>query len=225
MLACGIYLQFLDLSNNLMFNLFSRRPKIKINYNRFLDPIFTFYCQNNPELKNRGWNDWKVPTPEELDKRIQGYKTEWQKTERTLIDALYKITSLRFKRNIIDVHIVSGNPRQFSRPIVIKSGFKPEEFVDNLLHELIHVLFSDNKKDPYPKALNDLFPNENQSVKNHVVLHAILKHMYINILKDENRLKRNLEVSKNHSMNDYSRAWEIVDTVGYEKILEMFVKQ
>lgn len=208
----------------LKFNFFSTYPKIKIGFNRFLDPVFTFYCKNNPDLKKRGWNDWIPPTNEEISERVIGYKKEWEAFEKKLLRSLYKISGLKFKRNIIDVHIVSGNPRQFSWPIVIKSGFKPEEFVDTLFHELIHVLFSDNKAIIYSKFLQTQFPNENKTVQNHVVLFAILKFVYTKVLRSSNWLDRNREMAKKHSSEDYVKAWEIVDKIGFEKIIIDFKK-
>lgn len=55
-------------------------PKIRIKYNRFLDPIFTFYCKNNPELKERGWNDWIPPEKEKVLERAKNYNEEASRT-------------------------------------------------------------------------------------------------------------------------------------------------
>ncbi len=52
-------------------------PTIKIKYNRFLDPIITFYTINNPDAAKGGWDKWVPPTKEILDKRVANYKTWW----------------------------------------------------------------------------------------------------------------------------------------------------
>lgn len=194
-------------------------PKIRIKYNRFLDPIFTFYCKNNPELKERGWNDWIPPEKEEVFKRVKNYKAEWAKYENNILSKMCEISGLNFKRNIIDVHIVSGNSRPFSNPIVIKSGFSPDEFVDVLTHELLHTFFQDNI-DIFPtKILDEMFPNESRTTKNHIITHAVLKYIYLDILRDPSRLERNILNSKKHSSSDYARAWDIVEDRGYRELI------
>ena len=197
-------------------------PRIIIKYGKVLDPIFIFYCQNNPDLKTRGWNDWVLPTQEEMFKRVANYRKEWSKYETKILKGIYAVLNLKFKRNIIDVYIVSGNPRQLSAPIVIKSGFSPDEFIDSLTHELIHALFQDNGKKIPMSIFDEMFPEETESTKSHVVVHSILKYIYIDILKDEKMLERNIENSKKHSTNDYLRAWEIVEEEGYIEIIRKF---
>ena len=195
-------------------------PKIIIKYGKLLDPIFIFYCQNNPDLKARGWNDWAPPTQEDVLKRIEDYKKEWSKYEAKILKGICAVLGLEFRRNAIDVYIVSGNPRQLSAPIVIKSSFGPGEFVDSLTHELIHTLFGDNGRIVPISIWDEMFPGETKSVKSHVVVHAVLKYIYLDILKDEKRLKRNVESSKKHDTNDYFRAWEIVEKEGYVEIIK-----
>ena len=192
-----------------------KEPKIIIKYNRFLDPIFIGYIKSLPQ-----WKDWQVPSSEEVLRRIEEYKKEWKKNEKIILNALCEITDLEFFRNVIDVYIVSGNPRQFSNPIVIKSGFEPLEFVITLTHELVHKLFSDNNK-IVPELLS-LFPKETPTTANHVVIHAILKYLYLDVLNNEKLFQKNITMSKGHSTNDYQRAWIIVEEKGYKNIIKTF---
>lgn len=204
-------------------NPFGRKlPKIIIKYGKLLDPIFISYCQNSPDLKTRGWNGWIPPPQEEVVKRIEDYKKEWSKYETKILKGICRVLNLSFKRNVIDVYIVSGNPRQLSAPIIIKSGFNPDEFVDSLTHELIHKLFEDNGGKIPMSIFDEMFPGETSSVKSHAVVHSVLKYIYLDILKDERRLERNIENSKKHSTNDYLRAWEIAEKEGYIEIIKKF---
>jgi len=193
---------------NMLLNLFKKRmPKIVIKYGKLLDPIFIFYCKNSPDLKARGWNDWVPPTQEEISKRIDNYKKEWSKYELKIVKGICGVLDLKFKQNIITVYIVSGNSRQLSEPIVIKSGFSPDEFIDSLTHELIHALFADNGANISISILEEMFPNETSTVRNHVVVHAVLKYIYLDILKDEKRLERNKENSRNSRIEKYMRTY------------------
>ena len=196
-------------------------PEIRIKYNRLIDPIFIFYCQNNPELKKSGWNDWVPPQKEGIDRRVENYKTEWVKYEEKILKGLIEITGLDFKNQIIDVHIVSGNPRQISNPLIIKSGFLPDEFVDVLTHELLHRLLTINKIKK-EIMVSEKYTEETVATQNHIIVHALLKYIYLDILKDDSRLRKNIEDSKKHSTNEYARAWDIVEKEGYMKLINEF---
>ncbi len=197
-------------------------PEIRIAYNRFLDPIFIFYCQNNPELKQRGWNDWTPPSRDEVKERVERYKAAWERDGEKILQAIQNALGLTFVRNVIDVHVVSGLSRGFSSPIVLKSGFAPGEFVDVLAHELIHVLFQDNVAQVPTSMLDELFPGESITTRNHILVHAALAHLYLDILKDEKRLEANRQRSGKTSDPGYVRAWEIVDERGYQNLLNLF---
>jgi hypothetical protein len=191
--------------------------KIIIEYSKFLDPIFIGYIKSQEQ-----WKDWNPPAFEEVLRNIELYKEEWSKKGGEILDALCKITTLTFRRDVIDVYIVSGNPRQFSNPIVIKGSFLPDEFVDVLTHELIHRLFVLNSL-PKKIIINEKCSTETDSVKNHILLHALLKYIYLDILSEPNRLTSNIERSKKHSTKDYVRAWEIVEKEGYKNLINEFV--
>ena len=200
----------------------SNLPKIIISYNRFLDPIFVFYCKHNPELKKSGWNDWIPPSVEEIKERVKNYREEWQKFGDKILKAVCDITGLSFQRDAIDVFVVSGNPRPFSHPIIVKSMYSPFEFVDVIAHEIIHQLFSQNFKKLHQDFFHEMFPKETNVVSNHVIVDAILKYIYLDVLNDEKRLIRNIENSKKHSTSDYSCTWEIVKKVGYKELINQF---
>lgn len=196
-------------------------PEIKIKYNRLIDPIFVFYCKNNPELKKMGWNNWVPPSKEEINQRVENYKTEWAKYEKKILKGIIKITGLDFKNQIIDVHIVSGNPRQISNPLIIKSGFLPDDFIDVLTHELLHRLFTLNKIKK-EIMVSEKYIEETETVKNHIIIHALLKYVYLDILKDDLRFRKNIEGSKKHRTDEYARSWNIVEKEGYMELINEF---
>ena len=202
-----------------------KTPKIIIKYNLSIDPIFAFYCQNNPELKKRGWNEWVVPPKEEIIRRIRAYRKEWSKYEKKILNGICDILGLNFKINIIDVYIVSGISRAIGDPIIIKSGFRPDEFVDVLTHELIHRLFNLNELGRIVHKVKEKYVNESPVTKKHIIVHAVLKYIYLDILKQPYRLDRDLLSSKKHSTDDYSKAWEIVEQDGYRQIISDFKKE
>ncbi|MCK4918515.1 MAG: hypothetical protein KAS02_01900 [Candidatus Pacebacteria bacterium] len=194
-------------------------PEIKIFYSRLIDPFFVGY---NKHYLNNDWDKWVPPTQEEILIKTKKLREEWGQYEEKILTAICNVTELKFKRNIIDVHIVSGSPRDMSNPLIISAHNSIENFINTLTHELIHKLFSDNKINK--NIFMNMFPSETKITQNHIMLHAILKHVYIDILKNESKLKDNLEKSRKHPNNDYLKAWEIVEEKGYLNLIEEFKK-
>lgn len=195
-------------------------PKLNIKYSKALDLIVLDYVKNIPKYK-----DWVPPTKEEVLEKVKEFNEVWNKNSNKILKAICKSLNLYFPQNIIDVYIVSGIPRCFSDPIVIKSRFTPEEFIDTLCHELIHKLLGQNKKNVKKKIVQGFAPEESETTKNHVLIYAVLKHIYLDILKEPSRLDGNIKTSSEHFNDDYTKAWKIVDETGYNKILSEFRKQ
>jgi len=196
-------------------------PKIKIAYNRFLDPIFLGYIKGLEKHK-----DWVPPTKEEVIKRVKNYKALWAKYEAKVLPAMVEIFGHDFKRNQIDVHIVSGNPRGFSTPVVLKSGYSDVDFINCLIHELIHCLFADNcnnTEDGKCTCVKHVYPHENKTVENHVFLHAMLQKIYLDVLNEPERMEAELAFTKN-SKYGYDIAWKIVEEKGYQNIIDAYKK-
>lgn len=185
-------------------------PKISIQYNKFLDPIFIGYIQAQPQ-----WKEWIPPSREVVQSNIKAYRKEWEKYGAKVVAAMQEVTGLAFSRTEIDVHIVSGNPRPFSSPLVLKSTYTAIDFVNMLTHELIHCLFRDNEV-----ALKNRhrFPHENEVVQNHIILHAVLKYIYLDILKEPARLAADIEFTKNSKLG-YDVAWKIVEEGDYREFI------
>jgi len=198
-------------------------PEIKIFYSRLLDP---FFIGHNKTYSRGGWDKWEAPSKEEVLAKTKELRNEWQKYEEKILSALYEITELEFKRNLIEVNIVSGSPRDMSRPLIISAHNPTKDFINTLTHELIHELFTDNISEKiYPSIFKNLFPNEKKSTQNHVIVHALLKYIYLDVLKEPERFKRNTAKSQNNPASGYSRAWEIVEEIGYLELIEKFKKK
>lgn len=182
-------------------------PKISIKYNKFLDPIFQGWITAQPQ-----WADWKCPPIKEVQDRIKAYNDEWAKVGPKVMKGLYLATGLKFKRNTIDIHIVSGNPRPFSSPIVIKSRYTPQEFVNVLTHELIHVLCSDND-DVIPSAnYRHMFNEGNDTIDEHIAIFAIMNFIFEDMVCDTSYITE--------ESGDYKKAFDIAKERGWKEILE-----
>ena len=190
-----------------------KKPKIIIQYGRLIDPIFIFYCQNNPDLKKKGWDKWVPPSKKELDKRIKAHKEEWAKYN--IVKDISNCLGLSFKRDVIDVFIVSGISRASSHPIIIKSGFTPKEFVATLAHELIHVILTNNK---VKRITFD--EKETDTTNNHVIVFAVLKKIL-------NQELWNITIKRTgeHRTDEYSKALLLMEKIGQDKVIKIITGQ
>lgn len=199
-------------------------PSVKIKYNKFLDPLARCYFQHRFKLtllENKNKN-------EDIKDTVAAYIKEWRKYEKITIMAIQNFLSLEFRRNIIDVHIVEIINRSFSNPLVFDTRNKPSEFVDKLIHELIHVILQENNDVASWESVDWLekkFPKESRVTRNHIIVHAVLKKVYLEILKEPERLGANMTRSKKHSSTDYTRAWDIVDKQGADYLLKKFKQE
>src|SRR3989344_7134378 len=114
-------------------------PITHIKHNKFLEPMVQAYLKTQPN-----WKDWAIPSDEEIETNVQRYRKAWREIEGRALTGICDIMKLDFRINIVDIHIVSGLPRAFSKPIVIRSTYPTQEFIDTLIHELIHVVLSEN---------------------------------------------------------------------------------
>ncbi len=62
-----------------------------------------------------------------------------------------------------------------------------------------------------------MFPAEEQVAQNHIIVDAILQYIYLDVLKDEERLKRNIDRAECTRILGYLHAWKIVEKLGYKK--------
>lgn len=160
---------------------------------------------------------------------IRGYmkkvEKSWKENERDILEELSKITSLSWKSESITCYVVKRcfMPSAFSDPLTISvlTHKKEDEFVDVLTHELIHRLLTEpgrmKELEDHKKLKEEKYPEESFKTKIHITVHAIHKHVYLKFF-NKDRLKRDME--KMRRIEDYRRAWDIVEREGHEKIIE-----
>ena len=187
-------------------------PEIRIKYGSFLDEVF----KSALTLHN-------YPVPDETKNKIFKFIEAWQAKEEITLRSICNFLQLDFRQNIIDVYIV-GRGKTFSDPMVISGHFDPDEFTDILTHELIHRLLTDNiqgRKNKLLEYLKQNFYTEERLTRNHILVHAISKFVYLEILKEPARLNRDIQNCADNSA--YKRSWEIVEQKGYRQLISEFM--
>lgn len=176
-------------------------PRIHIQYSEYLDGPFKAEALS----KYPGWK----PMPEnEVRDKAEHFAKLWGKIGVPIMVHIGMVTGLAFKRNYIPVYVVSGAVRVFSNPIVMKARFNDDEFLDAVLHELIHCLFVDNADSAFVKNADREYGN------NHVALFAVMEYIRPGTVRKPEDLKNFPENAR------YLEAKDTVMAEGYIEILE-----
>lgn len=165
----------------------------------------------------------KLADHEEMRKVVAKYQKAWQPYQTKILTGMCQTTGLQFEQNIIDVYIAPWF-RAFSDPLVIGVNLPPDLFIDTLTHELLHRLLITNTSLPfdtdYIKIWQKLFgKNHTHRTLVHIPVHAIHQAIYLDVLNEPARLKRDIANNKQHGAVDYEAAWDYVEEHGYKNII------
>lgn len=183
------------------------------------------------KVSNKEKNNEKNPLSErnrikKTSEYIGKVEKSWRKDENKVLAELSKITGLKWKEKSLICYIV-WLCKGMSLPLTVRVYDDTNDFVDSLIHELIHYLLVDgNNSELSMKArnyFNKRYRDENQNVIHHILLFAIMQHVYLRFYNME-RLERHANIHRQFS-SDYARAWQIVQKEGYQNIIREFRKR
>lgn len=148
----------------------------------------------------------------EMAGHIKGINEFWNANHISIEASLKEITGLTFKEKKIPCYL--NMDYSFSDPLSIRIQ-EPEKMKETLIHELIHVLFTQNniKNKKFQNKWNkywDDFKDEPRLVKSHILVHAV--H---NLLTGQKRDSVKAE---------YVRSWEIVEKEGAQNLVDKYLK-
>lgn len=162
---------------------------------------------------------------QECINKTKVYRTAWELKEKQILTAMQDLFGLNHHKSTIDVYLAPFFIPK-SAPLIINFRHDPDQFVDVLTHELLHNLFTDNQ---YIKHDDDkylipvwqkLFGKKDIIELVHIPIHAGLKAIYLDVLKEPYRLKRDiLECQK---WPEYKAAWNYVEENDYKEIINKF---
>jgi hypothetical protein len=168
----------------------------------------------------------KLPPPDEVLKKVQLYRGAWKPMEQKILQGMFDCYGLEFHGNVIDVYIAPWVRHQ-STPLLLNTEPDPDQLIDILTHELFHILLTDNMtyKDSRKlgKVWSELYHGVDILTRNHIWVHAGLKYIFLDVLHDESRLKR--DIAKCQRWPGYARAWSIVEAEGYKELINKFKEQ
>ncbi len=156
------------------------------------------------------------PSPKKTIQYIKNIAPVWKKREKEVLQTLTEITGLKWKRKKIPCYVV-GFCRPFSSPLTIRPYKNKNDFIDTLIHELIHNLIAvDNTANSCFKYFEKKYKKNTRFTINHIPVNAILAILYMQMF-GKNRLNNIIEFDSKSP--EYKHAWEIAKKEGFEKII------
>lgn len=163
---------------------------------------------------------------EAIERNLE-FQKAWDEQSAILFGTLFNEVGKGFSKKELSVATSVCNFKSTSNPLLItvkrwlKSVTEPHQpepmygFVDFVFHEFLHNYVLENLKKPSP--LLQKYRNEDQSVRAHIHLMALQKHVYTKLGRTET-LKW-VESFYLKVGGAYSRSWEIVGLEGTESFL------
>lgn len=196
--------------------MFKKYPKVTFSYSRFLDPVFIAYIKSLQQHK-----DWVIPDIKDVTDNVDKYRMAWIFTGDITLKGMVKATGMSFKRSLIPVYVVSGNPRPFNNPMVITHRYSVAEFRNIMVHELTHCLFTDNGITD--EMVQRVFPHRDPTTSVHIPVYAVMEYISQEVLKTGSILVKNAYQSEVNT--SYDMAIEQVKKHGYKTIINAIKKE
>lgn len=200
-------------------------PKVEFVYSFIYDKIIV-------EQYWKAKFDWKA-SRQRFSKFVKKLEPKWRKIEKAVLSDLAKSSGLKWSEPKIKCYVTTHHFfAPFSDPLTIgiynrftKKVSKPEQFIQSLMHELIHQLFVQQKnKKAFDAAFWKIagkYPKEIRNTKTHILLQALLRPLIVKYFGNK-MLKTEIERSKHFKMGGYYEAWQIVEKEGYQNIISEF---
>ena len=186
-------------------------------------------------IYDSNWRKWitlyrnkkgKYPDSKETLSYIKKISSLWDSYNKKILSELSKIARLKWKKKMIKCYVV-GKCVPFSDPLTLPIYQGEEDyFIDVLIHELIHQLFTQEGNIERSKKaweyIDKNYEKESHTTRIHVPLHAIHSHIYNKFF---NKKRLNRDIKRISFLPDYRRSWEIVQKEGYKNILNEFTRR
>lgn len=135
-------------------------------------------------------------------------KKEWESVDKKITSMIETVTGLKFQEDEIACYV--NTKFSLSDPLTLKIESDILNNIDNLSHELIHVILNQNYhdiKEKWNKLLNE-FEEESFATKVHLYIHSA----HLEIARMLNFSKERIENIKTYSKKtEYVRTWNIIE--------------
>ena len=190
--------------------------KVIIRYNPILDKMAKAHSLLSPKTAERAAQETDTKF---VDERIKEYRKLWDELGNDKIFAAIEgMTGKPFLNRCVMVNIVWVARTTESDGMIIPISHDPNNFVLTLTHELMHLsggVFTDE--------FNEKYKNETLHARTHIVVNAMTEYLWRDVIGKPEYVDLHKERCKKNNAIDHIRAWEIVDEVGYKKIIDAYL--
>lgn len=160
---------------------------------------------------------------EYINAKMDEYEKAWRPYEKRIVEGMCQILNLEFKQNVIDIYAAPFYT-SFSFPVVIATKYDPNDAIEVIAHELIHVLLYDNTRSKLDLQKTGaqwakLFPEITDEVALiHIPVHAVMQAVFDDTLNEPERTSNDKKLCEGYS--SYEQAWQYVELHGYRNIID-----
>lgn len=184
-------------------------PKIEFVYSWIYDYIWRVRLAD--EHSKHGY-----PPPSQTVAEMEKKATAWEGRSKTILSEIVEASGLRWREKSIKCYCV-GSAVGISDPLTLTPHKSNEEFTDNLTHELIHQILTQNRDrlGKINRNINENYQAESRVTRNHILVYAVESKVHLG-LSSKKRFDRKMARIREES---HKRAWELVNKEGYKNIL------
>jgi len=164
----------------------------------------------------------EYPDIGQIKEKIKHWEEIWNKANKDDQIINYLIDLCEEPERASECFVIGAGMRPMSAPLLIpiigRDGERSdEEFLETLIHEIIHVFVEERKK-YWRKFVDEEYKEESKSTQNHIIVYAILEDIY---KKFFNSLPG--DFGDTDLPDSYIKAIDIVKKEGREKIIKDFI--
>ncbi len=185
--------------------------QIIIRYNKILDEITKAHALTLPKHAERASQETDM---NEVSKKIGQYIEAGTPIKEKVVEAIEKMAKRPFPYSVVNVNMVWIVHRTEAQAMIFPVSLSVDEFIILLTRELMHLSWP-----LYTAEFEEKYKNETPIVRDHIIIHAMLQHLWCDVLKRPDYLEMSKARSDRHSTDDYTKAWEIVEKEGYMNVL------
>lgn len=189
--------------------------KIIIRYNPILDEMAKAHCLLSPKTAERAAQETDILIVKE---KIKEYRKLWDTFNDKVFTAIEEMTHKPFPNQRVVVNIVWVSRITEADGMIIPITHDSDGFVITLTHELMHL--SDGNFTP---EFMEKYKNETLQARTHIVINAMTEHLWRDVINKPEYVDIHKARCKKNNAVDHVRAWEIVDEVGYKKIIDSYL--
>jgi len=191
--------------------------KIKFVYSGVYDKRFKESPRLQRILKKQ---NRKYPPLNIIWRYLKEMKKRWPKYEEKILREISKLTKLKWQEKEVKCYII-GAGKSFSDPLTVRYFKNKNDFIDTLIHELIHQIQTQNRKKvkKWYDYIKKKYKKESILTQNHIIVHAVHYKLLENFF---GKRRLNKQIKRHKEFPDYKRAWEIVEEETPKEIIKKF---